>query len=80
MAAQRATAAGMSLGLYRDLAVGVAADGADAWSEPQLVVRESDIWAPPDPFNPLGQNWGASPLHPHLLPKTGYTRFIEGCA
>jgi len=77
-AAQRATAAGMSLGLYRDLAVGVAGDGADAWSEPQLVVRESDIGAPPDPFNPLGQNWGASPLHPHLLPKTGYARFVAG--
>jgi (1->4)-alpha-D-glucan 1-alpha-D-glucosylmutase len=75
-ASERATKAGMSVGLYRDLAVGVAGDGADAWSEQQLIVRELSIGAPPDPFSPLGQSWGSAPLHPHRLPETGYARFI----
>jgi len=75
-ASERASRAGMSVGLYRDLAVGVAGDGADAWSEQQLIVQGLSIGAPPDSFSPLGQSWGSAPLHPHRLPETGYARFI----
>jgi 4-alpha-glucanotransferase len=63
-AQRRARAAGMRIGLYLDLAVGVAPDGADTWAAPDVVVKGVQIGSPPDPFNPLGQDWGLCPLSP----------------
>jgi 4-alpha-glucanotransferase len=64
---ERAKTAGMRIGLYLDLAVGVAPDGADTWSQPDTVVSGVHIGAPPDMFNDQGQDWGLAPLSPVKL-------------
>lgn len=63
----RAKAAGMRIGLYLDLAVGVAGDGADTWSQPDVVLRGVRIGSPPDAFNAAGQDWGLAPISPRAL-------------
>ncbi|MGF1622390.1 MAG: 4-alpha-glucanotransferase [Rhodomicrobiaceae bacterium] len=67
----RALAAGMRIGLYLDLAVGVASDGADSWSEPGTVLRGARIGSPPDAFNAKGQDWQLAPISPHALKAEG---------
>lgn len=73
----RAMALGLSIGLYRDLAVGCARDSADAWSAQDVIVQSAKIGCPPDPFNMLGQDWGVPPLHPHTLREQGYEPFVQ---
>ncbi|MGE0767112.1 MAG: 4-alpha-glucanotransferase [Hyphomicrobiaceae bacterium] len=63
-AQQRARAAGMRIGLYLDLAVGSALDGADTWCAPFQTLAKARIGAPPDRFNLLGQDWGLAPIAP----------------
>ena len=53
-----ATRLGMKVGLYLDVAVGVQADGFDAWNEQTAISRHLAVGAPPDPLNTAGQNWG----------------------
>jgi hypothetical protein len=60
----RAREAGMALGLYLDLAVGVRPDGADVWADPQAFARGVSLGAPPDRFAPGGQVWGLAPFSP----------------
>jgi 4-alpha-glucanotransferase len=62
-----ALAAGMRIGLYADIAVGVVPDGADVWADPEDVVAGASIGAPPDPFSASGQNWNVAPLSPVAL-------------
>jgi 4-alpha-glucanotransferase len=71
-AQQRATAAGMRIGLYLDLAVGVAPDGAETWSRPDAVIAEARLGCPPDMFNEAGQDWGLAPLSPIALAKQNF--------
>lgn len=66
-AQHRALAAGMRIGLYLDLAVGVAPDGASTWAEPENVLRGVRVGSPPDAFNTQGQDWGLAPLAPQAL-------------
>jgi 4-alpha-glucanotransferase len=68
--------AGMNIGLYHDLAVGAIASGSDAWNY-QEIIGDADVGAPPDDFNPRGQNWGFPPMIPDHLKETGYELFIE---
>jgi glycogen operon protein len=56
-AAARASARGLELGLYRDLAVGSAPDGAEAWARADELAEGVSVGAPPDPFSANGQNW-----------------------
>ena len=49
---------GMPVGLYLDVAVGVKADGFDAWNEQSAISRQLSIGAPPDQLNTAGQDWG----------------------
>jgi len=63
---------GMAIGLYCDLAVGIDPHGADAWSEQDAVVTDVSIGAPPDEFNPAGQNWGLAPFNPRSMSKDDY--------
>jgi 4-alpha-glucanotransferase len=63
-AAERLRRAGMRIGLYLDLAVGTAPDGAATWSDRTLTVVGAEIGAPPDMFNPEGQCWGLAPWSP----------------
>ena len=62
--AARARDAGMRIGLYLDLAVGVVPDGSSTWADRALVVPGARIGAPPDVFNARGQDWGLAPLSP----------------
>jgi len=57
----------MRIGLYLDLAVGVAPDGSATWSDPALSVAGARIGAPPDMFNAAGQDWGLAPMSPTEL-------------
>jgi len=74
-AQERARAAGMRIGLYLDLAVGVAPDGADTWSQPGTVVRDARIGSPPDAFNDQGQDWGLAPFSPAGLARRHFAPF-----
>jgi (1->4)-alpha-D-glucan 1-alpha-D-glucosylmutase len=65
----------LAVGLCQDLAVGVAPDGADAWSERGLYLEGVGIGAPPDEFNAAGQDWGVLPWHPQRLREAGYAAF-----
>lgn len=76
-AQQLAIELGMAIGLYRDLAVGVADSGAETWSDNSSVVLDASVGAPPDILGPLGQNWGLPPINPEHLQATGYELFIE---
>ncbi len=68
---------GMPIGLYRDLAVGVAEGGAETWSDRELYCLGASVGAPPDILGPLGQNWGLPPMDPHVMTARGYQPFIE---
>lgn len=67
----------MPIGFYRDLAVGVADNGAETWADKELFVLDASVGAPPDILGPNGQNWGLSPMHPEVLQKRGFKPYIE---
>ena len=75
--AAAAAAQGMGIGLYRDLAVGASPGGAEVWTYPGLLVSQASVGAPPDIWNPTGQNWGLPPLHPRESRRHAYTNFVE---
>ena len=75
-AAERGRDSGLSLGLYRDLAVGVDPHGADAWADQELIVPGMTIGAPPDPLSRAGQNWGLAPVNPVLLRRRGFAPLV----
>lgn len=66
----------MPIGLYRDLAVGVAQGGAETWSDRQLYCLQASVGAPPDILGPLGQNWGLPPMDPHIMQARAYEPWI----
>src|SRR5215472_2427291 len=68
--------AGLSIGLYRDLAVGADPNGAEAWADQELVAPGGSIGAPPDALNRSGQNWGLAPVNPLVLQRQAYAPFI----
>ncbi|MGD9805696.1 MAG: 4-alpha-glucanotransferase, partial [Hyphomicrobiaceae bacterium] len=74
-AQRRAVAAGMRIGLYLDIAVGVAPDGADTWCAPDEVLATARIGAPPDAFNVRGQDWGLAPISPRAASTTKNSAF-----
>ena len=75
-AAATADAAGMRIGLYRDLAVGVGPASAAAWAEGGALLPGVSIGAPPDLLNRVGQDWGLAPLDPAAMRDTAYRPFI----
>ena len=68
--------AGLTIGLYRDFAVGASPHGAEAWADNELVVSGASIGAPPDPLSRSGQNWGLAPLNPLVLRRRGFAPLI----
>ncbi len=76
-AAKTSKAAGLSIGLYRDLAVGADPNGAEAWADQALVAPQASIGAPPDILNRAGQNWGLAPINPLILRNQGFGPFID---
>jgi 4-alpha-glucanotransferase len=76
-AAAAARGAGLSLGLYQDLAIGCSPDGSDAWANQSLLLSGASLGAPPDQYSDSGQNWGLPPLNPHVLAAERYEYWIE---
>ena len=69
--------AGLAVGLYRDLAVGTAGGGSDAWAAQDAYLRDVHVGAPPDDFSAHGQDWGLPPLDPRALAREGFEPFAE---
>ena len=77
-AAQRsAHERGMPLGLYVDLALGADRGGAEVWSDQDAYAVDASCGAPPDEFNPRGQDWGLPPYSPRALRASAYQPFID---
>ena len=76
-AAATARDRGMAVGLYRDLAVGADRAGAETWADATAVVSGAQVGAPPDIYNPAGQDWELPPFHPRALREEGYRSFIQ---
>ncbi|WP_418152050.1 4-alpha-glucanotransferase [Litorimonas sp. RW-G-Af-16] len=66
-AQERAIAAGMSIGLYLDFAVGVVPGGSDVWRNKAAYANDISLGAPGDAANPDGQVWNLVPYDPHKL-------------
>ncbi len=75
--AAQARQAGLPLGLYLDLAVGVNPGGFDTWAHQGLFAMGVTVGAPPDDFSPQGQNWQLPPLLPQCLRTSRYQYFIR---
>jgi 4-alpha-glucanotransferase len=73
----RAIQLGMKIGLYLDVAVGVQADGFDAWNEQVAISRTLSVGAPPDQLNTAGQNWGLAGFNAAGLEARSFAPFRE---
>ncbi len=62
----------MSIGLYRDLAVGVGQCSAEMWSNQDVFIKDAGAGAPPDMFFPKGQGWGLGAFNPYILKQQKY--------
>ncbi|MFT5312540.1 MAG: 4-alpha-glucanotransferase [Paraglaciecola sp.] len=67
----------MTIGLYRDLAVGVSEGSAEIWGNKDLYCINASVGAPPDVLGPLGQNWGLPPMDPEKLYHQQYQPIID---
>jgi 4-alpha-glucanotransferase len=74
---QLGMAGGAGVKIVADLAVGFDPRGADAWSYQDLLGQGCRVGAPPDTFNPLGQDWGLPPFVPWKLRAARYQPFID---
>lgn len=68
--------AGMKIGLIGDLAIGLDPGGAEVGADPTSFLGDLRIGAPPDLFNPRGQNWGLTSFSPRALVASGFAPFI----
>lgn len=73
----KAEEAGMPVGLYLDLALGVNMSGAEAWSNRECYAFQASAGAPPDLLNVKGQVWGLPPHIPHKLREQAYAPYIK---
>jgi glycogen operon protein len=71
-ASARARNSGLGVGFYRDLAVGSAPDGAEAWAQGEALTRGATVGAPPDPFSIHGQNWNLPAPNPLAGAREGW--------
>ena len=74
---QRARDAGMPIGIYLDIAVGVDRDSAEAWWSQDYLVDGWSIGAPPDNWNLKGQSWGTPPPSAIRMRETAYAALRE---
>src|SRR5690606_3671543 len=72
-----AHAAGMSIGLITDLAIGTDPRGSHAWSRQGEMLGGVSVGAPPDLYQPQGQYWSLTALSPRALRQNGYIAFLE---
>ena len=71
-----ASEAGMAIGLIADLAVGMDAGGSHAWSRRDDILNGLNVGAPPDLFQPKGQDWGIAAFSPQALQRSGFAPFL----
>jgi 4-alpha-glucanotransferase len=71
-----ARAAGMRIGLVSDLAVGLDRGGSQVAADPADFLSGLTVGAPPDDFNPNGQDWGLTSFSPQALIESGFEPFI----
>jgi 4-alpha-glucanotransferase len=69
--------AAQALPIIQDLPIGIDPGGADAWAWQDLLAEGISVGAPPDAFNPQGQNWALPPLVPAKLRAAAYEPFIQ---
>ena len=72
----RCLEAGMTVGLYADLAISIGPDGSEAWANQHLYALGVSVGAPPDEFNTQGQDWGLPPLAPERMREAAYAPLI----
>lgn len=70
-------AAGSTIGLMQDLAIGCDPGGADAWIWQDVIAPGVSVGAPPDEYNTQGQDWGLPPFDPWKLRNAAYEPFVE---
>jgi 4-alpha-glucanotransferase len=70
-------AAGETIDLMQDLAIGTDPGGADAWIWQDVLAPGMSVGAPPDEYNTAGQDWGLPPYDPWKLRDAAYEPFIE---
>src|SRR5439155_1651456 len=49
----------------------------EVWADRESYALDATCGAPPDEFNPKGQDWGLPPYSPRALRASGYRPFIE---
>lgn len=74
-AQQAMRAAGMSIGLYHDLALATDRFGCDLWSNRDHFIESCRVGAPPDDFAPEGQDWSFPPPNTARHLEDGYRLF-----
>ena len=77
LADRQLEAAGATIGLMQDLAIGCDPGGADAWIWQDVLAPGMSVGAPPDEYNTQGQDWGLPPFDPWKLRDAAYEPFIE---
>jgi len=73
---EAAHAAAPDVALIGDLAIGFDPSGADAAAFSSVLAHGCRIGAPPDGFNPSGQDWGLPPFSPWKLRAACYEPFV----
>lgn len=69
--------AASAAGLFMDLPVGVHPEGFDPFHFPGSFASRAMGGASPDIFQPAGQNWSVTPLHPEGVRDDGYRYVIS---
>jgi len=76
-AQDHATARGMKVGLYHDLALATDKFGADLWANGPFFATGARVGAPPDELAPSGQDWGFPPPNRDVHRANGYELFTQ---
>ncbi|HSF48323.1 MAG TPA: 4-alpha-glucanotransferase, partial [Burkholderiales bacterium] len=76
-AGKRCLELGLGVGLYLDLPVSIDSAGAESWSHQSLYAMGARVGAPPDEWNPNGQDWGLPPFNPERLTEAAYAPWIS---
>lgn len=74
---QHALKAGMSIGLYHDLALATDRCGSDLWAWRPYFITGCRVGSPPDGFSPNGQDWSFPPPNTVKHRVDGYRLFAE---
>jgi len=67
----------MGIILKGDIPILMNEDSADVWAHSELFHWDLSAGAPPEPLNPLGQNWQFPTYNWEALEKTGYSWWIS---